>query len=128
MPQVELSLHEEAVRNYLKRFSLYHASDTLTLDLSSCEIQYAAFPSFYESRYDLTYFSLFLDSTPCLRSFAIELRFRGRGYGRELYQLVEELAIAQGCEELGLLPRFQARGFWEKMGFEEYFNEMVKRF
>jgi amino-acid N-acetyltransferase len=52
-----------------------------------------------------------------LRSFIVVEKFRGKGYGRALFQSLIEQARTMGIQELYLLTT-TADGFFEKMGFE----------
>lgn len=47
---------------------------------------------------------------------------RGRGYGRQLLQAVEELARKMGCSNVNLVTNeFQAPGFYPRCGYEVEF-------
>lgn len=50
--------------------------------------------------------------------FEVGEAFRGRGYGLEMYEWVEEYAKRRGMEQITLDPRDSAVGFWKKMGFK----------
>lgn len=50
--------------------------------------------------------------------FEVDECFRGMGYGREMYEWVEEYAKRRGMEQITLNPHDSAVGFWRKMGFK----------
>jgi len=55
--------------------------------------------------------------------------FRGVGYGREMWDWVEEYARRRGMKRIILTPYNSAVGFWRKMGFRSLSRqayEMVK--
>lgn len=59
---------------------------------------------------------------------------RGKGHGRRLYLLVEQMARNLGCKWIQVDSESQADGFWVEMGFSEipkvYYKDktaMVKR-
>jgi GNAT superfamily N-acetyltransferase len=50
--------------------------------------------------------------------FEMDERFRGMGYGREMYEWMEGYAWRRGMEQIILSPHDSAVGFWRKMGFK----------
>ena len=121
------TLTEELVREHLNGFSLYRLTDLVEFDFDSRDIFYTE-KSIYRPSYDVTQFSLSLTFPAHIHSFSINPNFRGEQFGKELYDLVEDIFVSAECPEIYLHPKIQAIGFWKKMGFEEYFNDMVKRF
>lgn len=60
---------------------------------------------------------------------AIDPEFRRRGLATEALRLVEESAVREGAERIGLhvvLDNPGARALYEKLGFRPYAQEMVK--
>ena len=50
--------------------------------------------------------------------FKVDERFRGMGYGREMYEWVEGYARWRSMKQIILYPKGSAVGFWRKMGFK----------
>ncbi|HLD11984.1 MAG TPA: GNAT family N-acetyltransferase [Candidatus Nanoarchaeia archaeon] len=50
-------------------------------------------------------------------SFQVKAGERRRGHGRLLYETVEQVMVAFGCQNIQLSASFHARPFWERMGF-----------
>lgn len=48
----------------------------------------------------------------------VDAQYRGQGYGRLAYSLVEKWAKEMGSEEITLLSTSVMMGFWKKMGFQ----------
>ncbi len=64
----------------------------------------------------------------------IKEELRGKGFGRELYLLVEEMARKLGSQWIQIDSELEAVGFWDKMGYTKldkvYYKDktaMVKR-
>jgi GNAT superfamily N-acetyltransferase len=58
------------------------------------------------------------DKEAYIEYFEVDEAFRGMGYGREMYEWVEEYAKRRGMKQIKLNPRDSAVGFWRKMGFK----------
>ena len=61
--------------------------------------------------------------------FEVDKRFRGMGYGREMYEWMEGYARRRGMKQIILSPKESAEGFWRKMGFKRpsmFMLEMAK--
>jgi GNAT superfamily N-acetyltransferase len=50
--------------------------------------------------------------------FEVDERFRGMGYGQEMYEWMEEYARRRSMKQIILYPKESAVGFWRKMGFK----------
>jgi GNAT superfamily N-acetyltransferase len=55
--------------------------------------------------------------------FEVDAAFRGRGYGREMYQWVEAYARRLGLRQILLTPYDSALLFWIRMGFTVFSKE-----
>ena len=53
-----------------------------------------------------------------IRFMAVDIRFQGRGIGRQLMQHMEEIARNKGCKETILHAREIALPFYEKLGYD----------
>jgi GNAT superfamily N-acetyltransferase len=49
--------------------------------------------------------------------------FRGKGYGREMCEWIEECAWRMGMRRIILTPRDSAVGFWRNMGFRVLYRQ-----
>ncbi|BBK39647.1 N-acetyltransferase [Allostella sp. ATCC 35155] len=57
----------------------------------------------------------------CVDELWVDARRRGRGLGRRLMEAAEEEAVARGCRGMWVDTwSWQARGFYEKLGFEVF--------
>jgi GNAT superfamily N-acetyltransferase len=57
----------------------------------------------------------------CIRYLWVRDDLRSRGFGRELMARAETRAVERGCHSAWLDTfSFQARGFYEKLGYEEF--------
>lgn len=55
-----------------------------------------------------------------LRQMAVHDKLQGQGVGRKLVQALEIYSKANGFKEVHLDARYPARGFYAKLGYEEY--------
>lgn len=101
---------------------LLYVYRTPTLRLQPCRYEYGIVFKDQSKSFDEV-------GTVCLKAFPeykelnieyfeVDKAFRGRGYGLEMYEWVEEYAKRRGMEQITLNPRDSAVGFWKKMGFK----------
>lgn len=58
-----------------------------------------------------------------IEALCVDEAFRGRGYGTQLMQRIEQIAREKGLRQLSVWTySFQAPGFYEKLGFECLFS------
>jgi ribosomal protein S18 acetylase RimI-like enzyme len=58
-------------------------------------------------------------NTLYIEQIEIKKKLRGRGYGRKLYQKVENFARNLGIDFIQLDSEREAVGFWHKIGFKD---------
>ena len=71
-------------------------------------------------RFLQTHFDMTLKGVVCdIVGFGVASEDRGKGYGRKLYQTIEDYARVQGCKRIVVSPSGQGTTFWPHMGFNE---------
>jgi len=53
-----------------------------------------------------------------LRQMAVEPTYQGKGIGRQLLNYAEKITHSQGFKEIELHARYEAKGFYEKLGYQ----------
>ncbi len=70
------------------------------------------------NRREGTHFDLTLEGTLCdVINLDISKNKRRNGYGRKLYQAIEQFARDIGCTKIQTTPSGEGKHFWPKMGF-----------
>ncbi|MBR8827323.1 MAG: GNAT family N-acetyltransferase [Gomphosphaeria aponina SAG 52.96 = DSM 107014] len=55
-----------------------------------------------------------------LRQMAVEPTYQRKGIGRQLLDYAEKITLSQGFREIELHARYEAKGFYEKLGYQAH--------
>ncbi len=113
---------EMRMRKSLESFPLYRPSHWVLVcieDSNHICIGYGPTPNRRINKGE-TIFDLEIKKRTCdILHFFISGDERRKGYGRRLYQTIEEFARNLGCRRLVTSPSGQGLEFWPKMGFRK---------
>ena len=111
---------EKGLRKALENFGLYETRHWIQVVVKNKKICIAYAPSgnraenFYKTRFDIE----MIGDLCNINGFFIESEKRRRGYGRNLYNLIEDFCFEEfGCNKFVTSASGQGVYFWSKMGF-----------
>jgi N-acetylglutamate synthase-like GNAT family acetyltransferase len=107
----------ETMRTELRQFPLYHGNDPITaINNPDTKDEY----SIRGELLGLTTLVIYVSPDVLhIMDIAIPDVFQGKGYGRTLLRVTENIARAWGCKEVHLSSFENVTGFYEKCGYKQ---------
>lgn len=122
---------EASLRKKLSRMEVYdRVSDKVRIDSDESNKLFVQYKKGnYAELVGTTHFALQIETeTAYLLSIGREEQYKGKGFGRILYNVVEDFCKVRGVKRIQLTFGHEKEGYWESLGFRNIksYSQMEK--